>query len=196
MNGLEQILEEITADSAAFAEKTLDQANAQVVQILRRAEMKASEIEHAANEQAEQITKARLAHAESAGKIRAKRVLLHERQQLVTETIRLVEEHLAAMDDASYFSLLLRLLKKYASGAPGTLFLSERDLAHVTPEFLQNAENMGLSVAEATRPITGGFLLSYGDVEENCSFEALLETEKDRLQDVICRVLFQEEVAQ
>lgn len=192
MNGLKRILEEITADSVSIAEQTLEHANAQTAQILRFAETKAEQLENAARERAAQLIKEHLAQAESTGNIRARRALLSERQRLVTETMQHVQEYLAAMEDTAYFSFLLRLLQKYASGTAGTLFLSQRDRARATPEFMQAAEEMGFSVAQSTCAIPGGFLLSYGEIEENCSFDVLFETEKDRLQDVICRVLFQE----
>ena len=47
-----------------------------------------------------------------------------------------------------------------------------------------------LTLDEAPRDIDGGFVLIYGDIEENCSFEALFDAQKDRLQDEVRALLF------
>ena len=38
--------------------------------------------------------------------------------------------------------------------------------------------------------IADGFLLAYGDIEVNCSFEALLEASLEQVKDALSRELF------
>lgn len=47
-----------------------------------------------------------------------------------------------------------------------------------------------LTLAEGTRPIKGGVILSDGDVETNCSFEALVRLQRDRMASEVARALF------
>lgn len=47
-----------------------------------------------------------------------------------------------------------------------------------------------LTLAEGTRPIMGGVILSDGEVDTNCSFEALVRLEKDSLSGDVVKVLF------
>lgn len=50
-----------------------------------------------------------------------------------------------------------------------------------------------LVLSDQTAAIDGGFLLVYGGIEENCSFEALFESDKERLQDAAQELLFANE---
>ena len=52
------------------------------------------------------------------------------------------------------------------------------------------AKDADLKISETPANIKNGFVLSYGDVEENCSFDALIEASKETLQDKIGQMLF------
>jgi V/A-type H+-transporting ATPase subunit E len=41
-----------------------------------------------------------------------------------------------------------------------------------------------------TQEMSGGFILLYGDIEENCSFDALFLQAKEELQDKVRDYLF------
>ena len=47
-----------------------------------------------------------------------------------------------------------------------------------------------LTLSDQTRPIRGGFILRDGAVEVNCSFEALIRFQRDRLAADAARTLF------
>ena len=36
----------------------------------------------------------------------------------------------------------------------------------------------------------GGFILCYGGIEENCSFDAIFDSAREHLQDAVQRILF------
>ncbi|MCD8219340.1 MAG: hypothetical protein LUC50_03050 [Ruminococcus sp.] len=165
------------------------------MQLLRRAEERASEIEQAAKSQARRQYADDMERAKSAGQIRAKYLILEEKQRLITETLSLVQEHLASLDDAAYFAYLQRLLACRKPPVPGELLFFAADRARIPQRFRQAVKKAGCTIAEKMVPIDGGFLLRFGEVQENCTFGALLTVRQDRLQDVIRRVLLQEEVA-
>lgn len=48
-----------------------------------------------------------------------------------------------------------------------------------------------LTLAEETRTIQGGLILSDGDVETNCSFEALMRLQRDNAAGAAAKVLFE-----
>lgn len=48
-----------------------------------------------------------------------------------------------------------------------------------------------LSLAEETRPMDGGFVLSNGAVEVNCTFDALIRLRRDALAGEVAKVLFE-----
>lgn len=47
-----------------------------------------------------------------------------------------------------------------------------------------------LTLAEASRPIRGGLILSDGDVEVNCTFETLVRLQRDEMAAEVAKVLF------
>ena len=47
-----------------------------------------------------------------------------------------------------------------------------------------------LTLSEETRPIRGGFILTDGTVEVNCSFEAMLRLQREKLEKPAAEILF------
>ena len=47
-----------------------------------------------------------------------------------------------------------------------------------------------LTLAEETRPIKGGIILSDGDVETNCTFETLVRLQRENISGEVVKVLF------
>ena len=47
-----------------------------------------------------------------------------------------------------------------------------------------------LTVARTEDKLDKGFILSYGGIEENCSFKALFADKKDELNDRVSKLLF------
>ena len=47
-----------------------------------------------------------------------------------------------------------------------------------------------LTLSEETRPIRGGFILVDGPVEVNCSFEAMLRLQREKLEKPAAEILF------
>lgn len=49
-----------------------------------------------------------------------------------------------------------------------------------------------LTLSEETRPMRGGFVLSDGDVEVNCTFETLIRLQREKVEKEAAAVLFQD----
>ena len=93
-------------------------------------------------------------------------------------------------------SLILKLIEKNIQDGEGIIYFSEEDLDRMPSGFtkevsdLAKKHNADLSVSRESRKIGRGFVLSYGGVEENCTFDALFEEKKDSLTDIIQTILF------
>ena len=190
MNGLDRILAEIAQDAKTAAEEKRSEAKAAAQRTIERAREEAKAIEADAAERAELEYKRIVSRAHSTGEIAKKGVLLREKQKIIDGILRDAHVKLAGLSDAEYFALMGRLLNKYASGEQGEILLSKRDQQRVTAEFTQAAKEKNLTISGDTRDIDGGFILSYGSIEENCSIAALMESERDRLHDVVKAFLF------
>ena len=190
MNGLDKIIAEIAQEAKAAAEHKRSDAQVAAARALDRAREEAKAIEAEAAQRAELEYKRIISRAHSTGEITKKSVLLREKQRIIDGILKDAHVRLAGLGDQEYFAFMGRLLDKYATQGSGEILLSRRDKDRVTPEFRAAAEQKGLTISEETREIDGGFVLSYGSIEENCSIGALMESERDRLHDVVKGFLF------
>ncbi len=190
MNGLDKIIEEIAADAKTAAEKTVGEARTAAKRVIDRAKTEADAIRAEAKEKAELEYERVITRAQSTGEITKKSALLREKQQIIDGILKDAHIKLVGLDDKAYFEFMTKLLNKYASNGKGELILSKKDLSRLTDGFKAAAEKKGLTISDTTRAIDGGFILSYGDIEENCSIEALMESERDTLHDTVNGFLF------
>ena len=195
MTGLENIVNQIIAESEEAARRTLADAQARADKIRDDAQADAKQREKLIVAQAEaaQI----LEGARSGADLIKRRSLLQARQQLIAQTLEKAKESFYAMDDDAYFRTICEMLGRYAYAQAGRLAFNQRDLDRLPAGFdaqvaqaLAGKPGASLTLDEAPRDIDGGFVLIYGDIEENCSFEALFDAQKDRLQDEVRALLF------
>ena len=91
---------------------------------------------------------------------------------------------------------MIRLAKKSALPKEGQIHFSRKDLLRLPAGFeaaLNDAlkETGGiLHISDIPKDLDGGFILSYGGIEENCSFDALFDSERDALKDLVYPILF------
>lgn len=125
-----------------------------------------------------------------------KRRMLSKKIQLIDDTIEAAIKKLDELPEKEYFDVLAKLAAKKLQTGEGVLSLSKRDLSRVPSSFMQNlsasAEKAGGSVRLDTVPadIENGFVLTYGLISENCSFRAIIESEREGVRDTAARVLF------
>ena len=53
-----------------------------------------------------------------------------------------------------------------------------------------SATNGKLKVSSEPKNIDGGFILAYGDIEINCSFDALISEKIDVIKDTLNKIIF------
>lgn len=198
MTGLEKILKAIEAEAQAGADAVLTQAKQEAEAIVAKAKSEAEAKCKAINEKSDIEVKAAMKRAESAAALAEKKILLDAKQQMISNIIASARMKLAELDDSQYSNIILAMVKKYAHNKPGKILFSAADKARLTKDFentlkqsLEAKSNAALTIASEEPPFEGGFLLVYGDIEENCSFDALFAEERDNLQDKVNSLLFE-----
>ena len=196
MAGLDKIIGEIHAESDGLIREVLDRAQKEAAQIRSEAEKKAGD----SVERIRRESDARLAdsksRAQSAAALTKRQLLLQEKQNLIGEVLEKAKETFLALPEAEYFDPLLALLKKNALSEQGEILLNERDRKRLPADFEKKAEEAAkakggsLRISEKTREIDGGLILVYEGIEQNCSVDALFETNIEMLQDKIQNILF------
>jgi V/A-type H+-transporting ATPase subunit E len=121
---------------------------------------------------------------------------------MINNVITEARNSLTGLPDQNYVEILLKMVKKHAHNKPGRILFSAEDKKRLPSDFsnrlkeaLSGKADASLTISEETAKINGGFLLLYGDIEENCSFDALFAAEKENLQDKINAFLYTETAA-
>ena len=195
MTGLEKILAEIKTEANAAAEQTIAAANAKAEKLLAAA--KADADAKAAKEA--QITEQKKLELEQSSKsataLQRQQHVLAQKRTLLDETLRKAKESLYNLPEDEYFSLLIKLAAKSVHDGKGLLHLNTKDLSRLSTDFKAQLEaalppECSLELSTQSRSVDGGFVLAYGDVEENCSFAAIFDSRADEFSDLICNTLF------
>ncbi len=195
LTGLEKIIKEIRDEAAREADGVVEKAKAEAEELVAAAKAEAD----AKSARVAQGAAAQVADIESTRKsaiaLQRRQRTLATKQQLLAETLDEALRRLYALEDEDYFNLLGRLAVAAAQPGEGELMLNEKDRARLPADFsarLEKALGDGkkLFISDKTRPIDGGFVLKYGDVEENCSFRAMFDARRDEFSDLVRDTLF------
>ncbi len=196
MTGLEKIIDQIQQEAQATSAEILANADAKCNSILESAQAECDQIRTAGEQDAKGLRADLLARGESGAQLQRKNRILAAKQEMIQDVIQKAQKKLLNMQSVDYFVMLGKMAKKYAQQGDGRMYLSSTDLSRVPVYFPKKlseiaAEKGGtLVLADEPREISGGFVLAYGGIEENCSFEALFEAKKEQLQDIVRAKLF------
>lgn len=195
MTGLEKMLSRIREEAAQAREEKLSAAKAEADAILAAAQREAEESCRRITQRADEQEKDLLSRAVSAAELTRRKALLSAKQEIIGSVTEKVYRSILDLGDEEYFASMAKLAVKHAQNGSGVMHFSEKDLARLPADFeAKLADTLGegksLSVSREARPIDGGFILTYGSVEENCSLRALFEADKEAIQDEIRYVLF------
>lgn len=196
MTGLDKILAVIRDEAAAEAQQVINEAKAQAEEILAAAkaenDAKTARIDATAVQDVADVERS----LESAIVLQRRQRTLEQKQLLLAETLKMALDSLYELPEDTYFELLARLARDAAEPGEGELLLNEKDKARLPADFEQKLAGempagSTLKLSSITRPIDGGFVLKYGDVEENCSFEAIFNARGEEFSDLVRDILFQ-----
>ena len=178
MSGLDNIVEEIRNQSKQEADEILKEADVFCKDYMNKIK-KDVEVEVVS------IEKKALADRK-----------LYEEQQVIEQAIDKARESIAGLNDEEYFNVLEKLLRKNVQQGKGKICFSKKDLDRIPNGFEDRvkeivAENQGeLVIDKEPANIKDGFVLVYGEIEENCTLKALFDSNIDRIKDIANKQLF------
>lgn len=197
MTGLEKIIEKIGSDSSSRCASIIKAAEIKADKIIESskldAEKEAKQIIEAAEERcakAEEISKSRREQAQ-------KQAILKAKVDAINDVIAFASKRLSSMPDKEYFDILVKLAVKYSVEGTGEIMLNAYDKKRMPSDFISriqdscknNSATITLSDTDANIP--NGFLLKYGFIEINCSFDALISEQREDLKEKVNSILFQ-----
>ena len=195
MDGIEKIIDRISGDAQREVDDVLAQARAEADKILSQyqaqAQAEADDIltrgEKAAVERGERLA--------SVAQLECRKEVLRAKQEVIDEAFQLAMDKLTQLPQEAYVSLLADLAVEASSKGNEKLIFSVADRARVGKAVVVAAnQKLGdkgqLTLAQETRPMQGGFILSDGAVEVNCTFETLVRLQRGTLSTQVADVLF------
>lgn len=197
MTGLDKILTHIKEDASTAAEAIITQANKEANKITSDAQAEGKQRYEEINKQSELDVKAYKNRFKSAANLQERKLVLEAKQQIIGDIIRKAEDSLMNLSDEEYFKAILAMVKKYAQPESGQILFSKKDNKRLPVNFedrlkeaLEGIDGASLLISKETREIDGGFVLIYGEIEENCSFDALFLEARENMQDKVSALLF------
>lgn len=195
MTGLEKIIKQIEDDAAASAAAVLEDAENQAFQIRQDAKVQGAVQGEETINRAKDEAKAMQERTASAAALQKRKSILAAKQQIIGETMERALQAAVELPPEEYFSNILKMVKKYALPQDGEILFNQKDLQRLPGDFAARLEKTAptgakLTLSKETRNIDGGFVLTYGGIEQNCSFSALFDAAKEGLQDEIHALLF------
>lgn len=191
MDGLQNILNEISASAEKAAADIIADAEKEALRIIEKAEKEAEKEAEVKTSEAVKKAEAIARAGESEVSVAAKKEELAAERALVDRATEGAKILLSKLDDKSYFDFIFRFCDKNADRVKkGLLKLNEKDLKRLPEDFSGKIAPLGLAVSKEAIPISGGAVISYGEIEINGSFESIADIDGERLSDVACGVLF------
>lgn len=195
MTAQEMILKGIIDEASLKSEEILKQAKNDSQSLLEDAKKQAKAFSGETVANALKKAAAIKANAESASELVLRDARLKRKNREIEDAISLAVKELYSLSDEKYFELLLKMISKRAESEDGEIFLSQNDLSkRKTGLLLEGIKKNGfkLTLSERAADIESGFVIKYGDVEINSSFEAIVAERKEQLEDAVKDVLFTE----
>lgn len=196
MTGLDKILSQIKSQAQDAADAQIASARQQAEEIIKEMEDKAQQESERIKQQYFVESENIIARAESSAALQKRKAILSAKQQIIGDIIEKAKHNAINLPQQEYFELIRKMILQHALPQNGQIIFSKRDKNRLPHDFEQglNTEisSIGgvLTLSEETRTFKGGFILVYGEVEVNCTFEALFESRLDILQDKLNKFLF------
>lgn len=196
MTGLDKMKSQILDEAKGLAEAKKSEASQKVSVVLEEAKAEGQTLCERISQQSDADVKAYEERAKSARELQRKQALLKAKQEVISNMLDYAYKELHSQDVESYFAMIRKMLEKFTLSKTGDIYFSSRDLERMPQGFESEIQKIAdtkggkLMLSREGKNIEGGFVLAYGGIEENCTFKALFDAEKDNLLDQVYGVLF------
>ena len=219
MTGLDKIKDKIIAEAQLDAERMIEDAQKKCNEILLRASGDAdnikAELDVAAHREAESL----ISRAKSGAALEKRNIIAQAKSHAADLAFETAKKEILSLPDEQYIEFLAKLLVSALSSqldiektnrelygeesneAPVDVLLSQEDILRAGTKIIPAAKKMAAGkpvshlleragVSVETAKIEGGMIIRIGDLDINCSVEALIESAKERLEGDVARILF------
>lgn len=193
MSGIDKILQQIASDTDTTCDSVLSAARQKADAVIAAAENEARQIVADGKDKTALHVADIKKRGESAADLEEKRVMLSTKQRIISEMLQKGLDEAKRLPDDEYFDLLAKMVEKYSQPDQGAILFGENDQKRLPVDFIDRLNQTAkgsITYCDETAPIEAGFILRYGGVEQNCSFDAIFAGEAENLCDKAGRLLF------
>ena len=174
------ILNDASAHVKKIISEAREKANKESSDIIAKANAEAKKIEAVSKSSAESITRNRY---------------LEIRNAILNDIISAAYLEIEKFSDEEYFDMLKRLCIKNVLEGECEMHLSGYDIGRLPDDFEMSInseiyEKGAVHICVTPGDIENGFILTYGDIEINCTLKAVFDENMDRLKDMLSTALF------
>ena len=196
MTGLDKMKSQILDEAKAAAEGKIAEAKAQAEETIRSAKEDAAKQTESILHKSKNDVSNYQERLESSIDLQKRTKILAAKQEVIAGVLEKARAKVEAMEAGEYFSMLLKMVEKYALAQDGEICLCAADLARLPEGFevevsrIAKEKGGSLKLSGEGKQIKNGFILVYGGVEENCTINAMFDAKKDELSDIVHRLVF------
>ena len=197
MAGAEKLISKILSDARQTADANIVQARREAEEIVLKAREEAQSIHASLISKAERDAGEREKRLVSVAELEGRKEKLAVKQRLIDELFMRAIKTIRDKPDKEYEALLVGMIANAAAGGE-EIILSGDDVGRLSDGFIKSVNKAsaergkpgGLALSGETRPIMGGFILRSGQFEINNSFEAVVKMQRDDLESLAVKMLF------
>ena len=184
------------SDTDASCADIISKAKAEASDIVAKAQAEADAKETEVKKTLDNVRERKDRSIKSSADLKRRQAILNAKYDIIEDVMKKAFETILQMPSEEYAEFLTGLLKSNVREGDAVMLMSSPDLQKISDahkkEFIAVAKERGCSLAIGSEPIDieGGFILSYGGIEENCSLKALFREKKDKLTDAVSKILF------
>ncbi len=193
MTGLDKIINQIQLDADNTTQGIKAKSEAQCTALLNEAEAEAQAILAKGKADADKKYNDIIKRAESAANLEERKITLLAKQDIIKSMISNTLKNILNLPEDQYFELIYKLIEKHSLNSEGVISFNKTDLSRLPADFAEKANLISkgkLSLSETSAEIDGGFILTYGGVDINCSISSLINDYSEKISDSVAQLLF------
>ena len=193
MTGLEKIVNRIQLDSQNAIDGIKAKSASQCNSLIDKAESEAQAILSKSKAEAEQKYEDIINRAHSVSSLEERKIMLLTKQEIIKTMISNTRNNILSLSDKKYFEIIYKLVEKYSENSTGVISFNKTDLSRLPADFTKkvNALSEGeISLNPESAKIDGGFILTYGGGDVNCSISTLINDNIESISDSVAHLLF------
>lgn len=198
MNGLNKILDRISAEAQAEVNVILAEAADKCREIKAGYDQKAQDEYWRLVGEGSSECETQVRRLAGAAEMEAKKAILATKQEAVTRVLEASKQRICTMPEGQYVSFLARLASDASFTGTEEIILNEKDKNTVGKAVVREANELlrkrklqqSITLSSGTGDFMGGLMLKQGDIEVNCTVETLVELSREKLASQIAEILF------